>query len=177
MHRYNFLAATKISIENAQKKIKKFYIQINLKKKSFNFLMQAMVLRAPRQPLEATEIPVPVAGPGQVLLQVRACAVCRTDLHVVDGELPEPKLPLIPGHEIVGVVVARGPGAERFQLGDPKVSLEETMVAMQKANISFQAALQMVGRSCGEPRLPLVPATSDERDRVRKALEDAGLLA
>jgi len=80
--------------------------------------MQAMVLRAPRQPLEATEIPVPVAGPGQVLLKVRACAVCRTDLHVVDGELSEPNLPLIPGHEIVGVVVARGPGAERFQLGE-----------------------------------------------------------
>ena len=61
---------------------------------------------------------MPVAGPGQVLLQVRACAVCRTDLHVVDGELPEPKLPLIPGHEIVGVVVARGPGAERFRLAE-----------------------------------------------------------
>src|SRR5437016_7282970 len=80
--------------------------------------MQAMVLRALRQPLEATEIPVPVAGPGQVLLKVRACAVCRTDLHVVDGELPEPKLPLIPGHEIVGRVEQIGPHVERFRVGD-----------------------------------------------------------
>jgi propanol-preferring alcohol dehydrogenase len=80
--------------------------------------MQAMVLRAPRQPLEATDMAVPQAGPGQVLLQVRACAVCRTDLHVVDGELPKPKLPLIPGHEIVGVVVARGSNAARFQIGE-----------------------------------------------------------
>ena len=61
---------------------------------------------------------VPKAEKGQLLLKVRACAVCRTDLHVVDGELSKPKLPLIPGHEIVGVVTARGPGAERFQLGD-----------------------------------------------------------
>ena len=84
----------------------------------FNFLMQAMVLHAPRRPLEAAEIAVPKPGPGQVLLQVRACAVCRTDLHIVDGELPNSKLPLIPGHEIVGVVAAGGPGAERFQIGD-----------------------------------------------------------
>src|ERR1051326_9455422 len=80
--------------------------------------MQAMVLRTPRQRLEATEMPVPKAESGQVLLKVRACAVCRTDLHIVDGELPKPKLPLIPGHEIVGVIAARGPGAERFKLGD-----------------------------------------------------------
>jgi len=80
--------------------------------------MQAMVLRIPRQPLAATEVPVPKAESGQVLLNVRACAVCRTDLHIVDGELTKPKLPLILGHEIVGVIAARGPGAERFQLGD-----------------------------------------------------------
>jgi propanol-preferring alcohol dehydrogenase len=60
---------------------------------------------------------VPEPGAGQVLLRVRACAVCRTDLHVVDGELPDPKRPLVPGHEIVGEVVAAGPGAERFPLG------------------------------------------------------------
>ena len=63
-------------------------------------------------------MPVPKAEPGQVLLKVHACAVCRTDLHIVDGELSQPKLPLVPGHEIVGVVAVRGPGAERFQLGD-----------------------------------------------------------
>src|SRR5437868_5592171 len=63
--------------------------------------MRAMVLSAAREPLELRELPVPKAGPGQVLLRVRACGVCRTDLHVVDGELPRPKLPLVPGHQIV----------------------------------------------------------------------------
>lgn len=72
--------------------------------------MRAMVLDAPGRPLRAAELPRPAPGPGQVLLEVRACAVCRTDLHVVDGELPRPKLPLVPGHEIVGVVTEAGPG-------------------------------------------------------------------
>lgn len=67
--------------------------------------MRAMVLTAPRQPLVLREVERPRPGPGEVLLQVRACAVCRTDLHIVDGELTEPKLPLIPGHELVGTVV------------------------------------------------------------------------
>ena len=80
--------------------------------------MNAMVLHAQRQPLRLTEVPTPTAGPGKVLLKVRACAVCRTDLHVVDGELPHPKLPLVPGHEIVGFVSAKGDGVERFKLGD-----------------------------------------------------------
>jgi propanol-preferring alcohol dehydrogenase len=62
-----------------------------------------MVLDRPGQPLRAAELPDPEPGPGQVLLGVRACGVCRTDLHVVDGELPKPKLPLVPGHQIVGV--------------------------------------------------------------------------
>jgi propanol-preferring alcohol dehydrogenase len=79
--------------------------------------MRAMVLEAPRRPLRATEIPTPSPGATQVLLQVRACAVCRTDLHVVDGELPRPKLPLVPGHEIVGRVAARGERAGRFNPG------------------------------------------------------------
>lgn len=65
-----------------------------------------------------TELPRPTPGPGQLLLRVHACAVCRTDLHVVDGELPSPALPLVPGHEIVGIVDARGAGAERFAPGD-----------------------------------------------------------
>jgi alcohol dehydrogenase, propanol-preferring len=80
--------------------------------------MKAMVLHAQRQPLRATELPTPRPGPGTLLVQVRACAVCRTDLHVVDGELPRPKLPLVPGHEIVGIVSATGEGAERFRPGD-----------------------------------------------------------
>jgi propanol-preferring alcohol dehydrogenase len=62
-----------------------------------------MVLDRPGQPLREAEVPDPEPGPGQVLLDVRACAVCRTDLHIVDGELPHPKLPLVPGHQIVGV--------------------------------------------------------------------------
>jgi alcohol dehydrogenase, propanol-preferring len=65
--------------------------------------MRAMVLDAPGKPLRAAEVPDPEPGPGQVLLAVRACGVCRTDLHVVDGELPDPKLPLVPGHQIVGM--------------------------------------------------------------------------
>ena len=76
-----------------------------------------MLLEAARQPLREARVPVPVPGPHQVLLRVAACGVCRTDLHVADGELPEPKLPLILGHEIVGEVVARGPDAERFTEG------------------------------------------------------------
>jgi propanol-preferring alcohol dehydrogenase len=66
--------------------------------------MRAMILRAPRTPLELSQLPDPEAGPGQVLVRVRACGVCRTDLHVADGELPDPKLPLVLGHEVVGVV-------------------------------------------------------------------------
>jgi propanol-preferring alcohol dehydrogenase len=77
-----------------------------------------MVLERPRHPLRAVELPSPNPGPGEVLIQVRACAVCRTDLHVVDGELTNPKLPLVPGHEIVGVVSAKGEDAERFKPGD-----------------------------------------------------------
>ncbi|HEX4172122.1 MAG TPA: zinc-dependent alcohol dehydrogenase family protein [Acetobacteraceae bacterium] len=80
--------------------------------------MRAMMLDAAHQPLRCTDISVPVPGPGQVLIQVHACAVCRTDLHVVDGELMQPKLPLIPGHEIIGRVSALGDGVERFALGD-----------------------------------------------------------
>jgi propanol-preferring alcohol dehydrogenase len=79
--------------------------------------MRAMLLRAPRTPLAAVDLPLPEPGPGQVRVRVRACAVCRTDLHVVDGELERPRLPLVPGHEIVGVVEALGPGATRLAAG------------------------------------------------------------
>jgi alcohol dehydrogenase, propanol-preferring len=80
--------------------------------------MKAMVLEAPRQRLQLRTVPTPTPGPGQVQLRVRACGLCRTDLHVVDGELEHPKLPLIPGHQIVGTVVERGEGAQRFRVGD-----------------------------------------------------------
>ena len=66
--------------------------------------MYAMVLKEPRTALEWLELPDPVPGPGQVRIRVAACGVCRTDLHVIDGELPDPLLPVIPGHQIVGVV-------------------------------------------------------------------------
>lgn len=79
--------------------------------------MRAMVLDEPGRPLRAAEVPTPTPGPGQLLVRVGACAVCRTDLHVVDGELPAAKPALIPGHEIVGRVVANGPGATRFPPG------------------------------------------------------------
>ncbi|GAB6068340.1 zinc-dependent alcohol dehydrogenase family protein [Methylothermus subterraneus] len=81
------------------------------------YKMRAMILERPGAPLCLVEREIPQPGPGQILLQVLACGVCRTDLHVVDGELPNPKLPLIPGHEIVGKVVALGEGVDRFQLG------------------------------------------------------------
>jgi propanol-preferring alcohol dehydrogenase len=71
-------------------------------------LMRAMILRSPRTPLEAVDVPRPEAKEGEVLVEVECCAVCRTDLHVVDGELPDPKLPLIPGHQIVGRDVKSG---------------------------------------------------------------------
>src|SRR5947209_20276456 len=72
--------------------------------------MQAMVYTGPGRPLEARELPLPQPASGQVLLRVHACGVCRTDLHLVDGELPHPTPNVIPGHEIVGTVAALGPG-------------------------------------------------------------------
>lgn len=95
--------------------------------------MRAMVLTAPGKPLQAMQIPVPRPGPGQVLLRVRACGVCRTDLHILDGELAHPKLPLVLGHEIAGAVVQLGAGVERFRIGD-------------------RVGVPWLGRTCGECR-------------------------
>jgi propanol-preferring alcohol dehydrogenase len=80
-------------------------------------LMKAMVLERPGTPLVLVERPDPVPGPGEIRLKVEACAVCRTDLHVVDGELEHPKLPLVPGHEIVGHVDAIGAGVDPSRMG------------------------------------------------------------
>jgi propanol-preferring alcohol dehydrogenase len=80
--------------------------------------MRAAVLDAPGRPLRGADVPIPEPGTGQVRLRVRACGVCRTDLHVADGELPDPKLPLVLGHEIVGIVDAAGPATSRFAIGD-----------------------------------------------------------
>src|SRR2546423_14850039 len=80
--------------------------------------MRAMRLHSVGESLAADQVPIPRIGDGQLLLKVSACAVCRTDLHVVDGELSEPKLPLVPGHEIVGRVEEVGAGVENFRAGD-----------------------------------------------------------
>ena len=80
--------------------------------------MRSMLFETVGKPLKMVELPVPQPGPGQVLIKVHACGLCHTDLHIVDGELSEPKLPLILGHQIVGTVVKAGPGATRFQPGE-----------------------------------------------------------
>ncbi len=80
--------------------------------------MRAMLFERPGTPLRLATVPRPEPGPGQVLIQVGACAVCRTDLHVVDGDLGQPKTPLVPGHEIVGRIVEIGPGVDHLTLGD-----------------------------------------------------------
>src|SRR5438128_2314770 len=114
--------------------------------------MRAMLLEASRQPLRWTEIPTPKPGPGQVLIRVAACAVCRTDLHVVDGELPHPKLPLIPGHEIVGTVTEVGAGAQRFRAG-------------QRVGIPW------LGWTCGECEYCRWPVFKGERSMLLRATE------
>ena len=95
--------------------------------------MRAMVLDAPREPLRERRVPMPRLGYGQLLIRVRACGVCRTDLHVCDGELTEPKLPLILGHQIVGTVEAIADGIEGFTEG-------------QRVGIPW------LGRACGDCR-------------------------
>src|SRR5437762_10586090 len=79
--------------------------------------MRAMLLRAPRTPLELVEMEPPSPGARQLLLKVKACGVCRTDLHILDGELGQPKLPLVLGHEVVATVVERGAEATHFEIG------------------------------------------------------------
>jgi propanol-preferring alcohol dehydrogenase len=80
--------------------------------------MRAMRLSQLRTPLVSVEMPSPVLQANQLRIRVSACAVCRTDLHVVDGELPDPKLPIVPGHEIVGRVIELGQAVTQFKIGD-----------------------------------------------------------
>jgi len=84
--------------------------------------MRAMLLEKPRpaeeNPLRLTELPVPEPAPGEIRVRVRACGVCHTDLHVLEGDLPLPKLPVVPGHQIVGTVDALGAGVNEFRQGD-----------------------------------------------------------
>ncbi len=80
--------------------------------------MRAMLLEQSGQPLQLRELPVPRANEGELLIRVTACGICRTDLHVVDGELTQPKLPLIPGHQVVGYIESAGAGADGFKVGE-----------------------------------------------------------
>jgi propanol-preferring alcohol dehydrogenase len=80
--------------------------------------MMAMVLEKPGTPLQLREVPVPDFSADQVLLKIHACGVCRTDLHIMDGELTHPKIPLIMGHQIVGTLVEKGGNVQRFQIGE-----------------------------------------------------------
>lgn len=80
--------------------------------------MRAALIEHPGEGLRLGELERPTPRPAEILIKVEACGVCRTDLHLVDGEIPTPKLPLVPGHEIVGRVVERGAGAERFEIGE-----------------------------------------------------------
>jgi propanol-preferring alcohol dehydrogenase len=80
--------------------------------------MRAMILTEPRQLLQSVDVPIPTPNPQQVLIRVHACGVCRTDLHIVDGELTKPKLPLILGHQIVGTIVETGSQVKQFKVGD-----------------------------------------------------------
>ncbi|CAE6718581.1 zinc-dependent alcohol dehydrogenase family protein [Candidatus Nitrotoga fabula] len=79
--------------------------------------MRAMILNTPGSRLQMTDLPLPACGPNDIMLKVSACGVCRTDLHILDGELPYPKLPLVPGHEIVGTVAMKGELVENFAIG------------------------------------------------------------
>lgn len=88
-------------------------------KNSLPASMRAMVLEVPGQSLQLRQVPLPKPSAGEILIRVHACGVCRTDLHIVDNELTEPKLPLILGHEIAGEVAACGLGVNRFKVGDP----------------------------------------------------------
>ncbi|MEW5796665.1 MAG: zinc-dependent alcohol dehydrogenase family protein [Candidatus Zixiibacteriota bacterium] len=109
--------------------------------------MKAMVLERPGEKLRPSNIPAPVPLPHQVLIHVHACGVCRTDLHVVDGDLKEPKLPLVPGHQIVGVVEAVGSDVTRYKRGD-------------------RIGVPWLGSSCGECRFCL----SDRENLCDKAV-------
>jgi propanol-preferring alcohol dehydrogenase len=80
--------------------------------------MRAMILTQPGQPLQLQNISIPEPGPNQIRVKVHTCGVCRTDLHLVDGELPNPKLPIVPGHEIIGTIDKLGTDVANFQLGD-----------------------------------------------------------
>jgi propanol-preferring alcohol dehydrogenase len=110
--------------------------------------MRAMVLHGQgsidASPLRLEEVPRPEPGLGEILVQVEACGVCRTDLHVVEGDLPPEKMPVVPGHQVVGVVVERGDGAERFGIGE-------------RAGIAWLRSTDGICRFCRSERENLCP--------------------
>ena len=113
--------------------------------------MKACILRLPapvtQNPLEYADVEVPKPGAGEVLVRVKKCGVCRTDLHVVEGELPPRKSPVIPGHQVVGIIEKLGEGAKRFRAGD-RVGIR--LAASHGPN------LRILPRGRGEPVRPSV---------------------
>ncbi|MBW4683538.1 MAG: zinc-dependent alcohol dehydrogenase family protein [Komarekiella atlantica HA4396-MV6] len=105
--------------------------------------MRAMILETPRQPLRLADLPVPKPNPEQVLIRVHACAVCRTDLHIVDGELTHPKLPLIPGHQIVGTIEA---------IGDACGKPPEGRLRVDKFTVGQRVGVPWLGHTCDRCR-------------------------
>jgi propanol-preferring alcohol dehydrogenase len=118
-----------------------------------------MVLEAPNRPLQESNIGKPEPGPGQVLLAVSACGVCRTDLHVADGDLPDPRLPLVLGHEIVGKVVEIGSAVERFKVGEKSVIASASLGSAGLAENASTVAL-------GERTSASEPDSRDTRSTV-----------
>ena len=131
--------------------------------------MRAMVVSVQRPiadaPLEATELPVPDPAPGEVRVRVRACATCRTDLHVIEGDLPPRRLPIVPGHQVVGVVDAAGSGATRFRPGD------RVGIAWLRSTCG---ALPILRDRAREPLRGLDLHGLDPRRRLRRVLLRAG---
>jgi D-arabinose 1-dehydrogenase-like Zn-dependent alcohol dehydrogenase len=130
--------------------------------------MRAMLLEVPGRPLREAELPVPEAASGQVLVRVRACGVCRTDLHVADGELAEPKLPLVLGHQIVGEDVESG---ERLQVG-----LSPRAVEVYRERLAEWC--QRVERYCAARGLRYARLATDEplEQAALVTLRQAGIL-
>src|SRR5262245_11155991 len=120
-------------------------------------LMRAMVLERPGTPLVRRERPVPTPQRGDILVEVAACGVCRTDLHVVDGELPHPKLPIVPGHEIVGHVVAMGAGVSACR-SDNASACRGSATPAASARTAAPAARTYATRRCS-PAIRVTAAT------------------
>ena len=127
--------------------------------------MKAMQLARAHEKLRAVELPSRALLPGEVRIAVSACAVCRTDLHVVDGELPDPKLPVIPGHEIVGRIVELGAGVDNFKQGQ-RVGVPWLGWTSAYAN-SADAAKKISARMRASRVTPSMAASRPRQSRMR----------